>query len=158
MAFCNSCGSEMQATTQTCPGCGNISGLIGGIRPMAAPETPPPTAGRTRVLYFGRLIAVLKIVGGSALALMLVFHSSWIASLSRPHLEASAVISLVIGYGLLKRRMWGLYLLTAAVFLPILEIVMEGERHAPVLPFSSVGVLDLIGVFYFWAHRKDLEE
>jgi len=110
------------------------------------------------VLYFGRLIAVLKIVGGSALALMLVFHSSRIASLSRPQLEASAVISLVIGYGLLNRQMWGLYLLTAAVFIPILEIVMAGQRHAPVPQLSSGGVLDLIGVFYFWAHRKDLDE
>jgi len=89
---------------------------------------------------------------------MLIFHSPWIASLSRPQLEASAIISLVIGYGLLQRQMWGLYLLTVAVFLPILQIVMAGERHAPVPPLSSAVVWDLIGVFYFWAHRKDLEE
>lgn len=154
MAFCNSCGAEMQPSIGACPGCGSISGLIGGIPPIAVAETPP-TAVRTHVLYFGRLIAVLKIVGGSALVLMLVFHSPWIASLSRPKLEAVAVISLLIGYGLLKRQMWGLYLLTAAVFLPILEIVMAGERNAPVPPLSSGGVLC---VFCFWAHRKDLEE
>ena len=110
------------------------------------------------MLYFGRLFAVLKIAGGSALALMLVFHSPWLASLSRPHLEAAAVISLVIGYGVLKKQMWGLYLLTAGFFLQMVEIVMAGERHAPVGPLPSGIVWDLIGVWYFWEHRKDLDE
>lgn len=156
--FCNSCGAEMQPTIRTCPGCGSISGLIGGVRPIAAPETSPATAARTRVLYFGRLFALTKIAGGSALALMLIFHSPWLASLSRPQLEASIVISLAMGYGLLKRQMWGLYLLTAGFFLPILEIVTAGERHAPVGRLPSGIVWDLIGLWYFWEHRKDLEE
>jgi len=148
----------MQPTIPTCPGCGSISGLIGGIRPIAVPETPPPTAARTRVLYFGRLFALTKIAGGSALALMLIFHSPWVASLRRPRLEAAIVISLAMGYGLLKRQMWGLYLLTAEFFVPILEIVTAGERHAPVGALPSAIVWDLIGLWYFWEHRRDLEE
>ena len=157
MAFCNSCGAEMQPSTGACPGCGSISGLIVGIPPVAVAETPP-TEARTRVLYFGRLFALLKIAAASVLALMLVFHAPWLASLSRRRLEAAVVISLVIGYGLLKQQMWGLYLLTAGFFLAIVEIVIAGERHAPVGRFPSGIVWDLIGVWYFWEHRKDLEE
>jgi len=41
MVFCNSCGAKMQPTIRTCPECGSISGLIGGIRPTAVPQTPP---------------------------------------------------------------------------------------------------------------------
>ena len=158
IVFCNSCGAVMQSTMQTCPGCGSVSGLVGGIWSVAVQETPPPTAVRTPVLYFGRLFALSKIAGGSALALMLLFHAPWLDSLSRPQVEASAAISLAAGYGLLKRQMWGLYLLTAGFFLPILQVVMAEERHAPVrlLPFGVVW--NLIGLWYFWEHRKSLED
>ena len=158
MVFCNSCGAEMQPTIRTCPSCGSVSGLIGGSRSIAVPETPTATALPTRVLYFGRLFAITKIAAGSAMALMLIFHAPLLASLSKPELEVSAGISLATGYGLLKRQMWGLYLLTAEFFLPILQVVMAGERHAPVhlLPFGIIW--NLIGLWYFWEHRKALGE
>ena len=158
MLFCNSCGVEMQPTMRTCPACGSIPGLIGGIPSRLVPETLPPTALQTRALYFGRLFALTKIAAGSALALMLTFHSPWLAMLKRSRLEVSAVLSVAIGYGLLKRQIWGLYLLTAAFVLPLLAITMAVERHAPVGLLPSGIIWDLIGVWYFWAHRKYLEE
>src|SRR5215813_9482921 len=41
MVFCNSCGAKMQPSIPTCPECGSISGLIGGIRSTAVPQPPP---------------------------------------------------------------------------------------------------------------------
>ena len=157
MVFCNSCGAEMESTIRTCPGCGSVSGLMAGIQSIAVPETPPTTAVRRQVLYFGRLFAITKICGGSALALMLIFHSSWLASFSRPQLEISAGISLATGYGLLKRQMWGLYLLVVGSFLPILHFVMAGEQHASSRPLPFGIVWNLVGLWYFWEHRKWLE-
>ena len=156
--FCNCCGAEMEPTIRTCPRCGSVSGLIGGIRPIGVPETVPLIPVRTRVLYFGRLFAWSKIAAGSIVAIMLISHAPWLASFNRPHLEVAAVISLATGYGLLKRQMWGLYLLTAGFFLPILQVVMAGERHAPVRPLPFGIVWNLIGLWYFWEHRKDLED
>jgi len=148
----------MEPTIRTCPGCGSVSGLIEGIRSIAVQETPPATAVRTRVLYFGRLFALSKIAGGSVLALMLIVHASGLASLSRPQLEVSSAISLATGYGLLKRQMWGLYLLTAGFLLPILQVMMAGAQHAPVRPLPFGIAWNLIGLWYFWEHRKDLDE
>jgi|SRR5215472_4802810 len=148
----------MEPTIPTCPGCGSVSGLTGGIRSIAVQETPPATEVRTRVLYFGRLFAWSKIASGSVLALMLIYHASWLASLSRPQLEASAAISLATGYGLLKREIWGLYLLTAGFLLPILQVMMAGEQHAPIRPLPLGIAWHLIGLWYFWEHRKDLDE
>jgi hypothetical protein len=155
--FCNSCGAEMQPTIRTCPRCGSVSGLIGGIRSIAVPETPTATALPTTVLYFGRLFAISKIAAGSVLALMLIFNAPLLTSFSKPESEVSAVVSLATGYGLLKRQMWGLYLLMAGFFFPILQVVMSAERHAPVhlLPFGIIW--NLIGLWYFWEHRKALE-
>jgi hypothetical protein len=110
------------------------------------------------LLYFGRLFALSKIAGGSVLALMLIFHAPWLASLSRPRVEVSAAISLATGYALLKRQMWGLYLLTAAFFLPILQVLMAEERHSPVRLLPLGIIWNLIGLWYFWEHRKVLEE
>jgi len=110
------------------------------------------------VLYFGRLFALSKIAGGSVLTIMLIFHAPWLGSLSRPQVAVSLVTSLATGYGLLKRQMWGLYLLTAGFFLPILQVVMSGERHAPVHLLPLGIVWNLIGLWYFWEHRKALEE
>jgi len=148
----------MEPTIPTCPGCGSVSGLTGGIRSIAVQEIPPATALQARVLYFGRLFALSKIAGGSALALMLIFHASWLASQSKPQLEASAAISLATGYGLLKRQIWGLYLLTAGFLLPIFQVMMAGEQHAPVRPLPFGIAWNLIGLWYFWEHRKDLDE
>jgi len=69
MAFCNSCGAEMQPTIPMCPGCGSISGLIGGISPSAVPGTPPPTAVRTRGPNTkARVLAVVCITVSSVFA------------------------------------------------------------------------------------------
>jgi hypothetical protein len=148
----------MEPTIRTCPGCGSVSGLTGSIQPIAVQETPSATAVRAQVLYFGRLFALSKIAAGSVVALMLICHASWLASLSRPQLEVSAVLSLVTGYGLLKRQMWGLYLLTAGFLLPILAVMMAGEHHTPVRLLPTGIVWNLIGLWYFWEHRKSLEE
>jgi len=147
----------MQPALQTCPQCGSVSGLIGGIRSTSSVGIPP-TSVRTHVLYFGRLFAWSKLVAGSALALMLVFQSHWLASLGKLQVGLSSAVSVAMGYGLLKRRMWGLYLLMGGFFFPIVEIVMAAERDVRVPTLQYGMIWNFIGLWYFWAHRKDLEK
>jgi hypothetical protein len=75
----------------------------------------------------------------------------------RNRVVISAGISLATGYGLLKRQMWGLYLLVVGSFLPILYFVMAGEQHASSRPLPFGIVWNLVGLWYFWEHRKWLE-
>jgi len=117
----------------------------------------PQIAAQTTRLYFGRLFAWSKIAGGSMLSLMLVFHAPWLTSFGRPELELMALVSFATGYGLLRQQMWGLYLLTAAFVLPLVHLLMVGEGRTPgrLLPMGFLW--NLIGLWYFWEHRRDLE-
>ena len=112
---------------------------------------------RPKVLYFGRLFAWTKIAGGAVLGVLLFFNSPTLSGLSRPSLQISAAISLAAGYGLLRLQMWGLYLLTTGFVVTIVNLVMAGEQHRQVgsLPFGILWTL--IGLWYFWEHRRDLE-
>ena len=121
--FCNGCGVEMQAGASVCPQCSRPNGLVGNSLSATA-NRAPSLQGATQPsgYYFGRFYAWSKIAGGSALWLMIFFHAAWVTPLLRPQLELTAVISLATGYGLLKKQMWGLYLMTAAFLWSILRL------------------------------------
>ncbi len=156
--FCNGCGGEMQAGALVCPQCGTAFDLLGNSLPATAiPAAPLQMDKEPSGYYFGRFYALSKIAGGSILGLMIVFHAPWVTPLLRPQLELTAVISLATGYGLLKKQIWALYLMTAAFFMSIMHVVMAGEQHIPVR-LLPLGVLwNLIGLWYFWEHRRELE-
>lgn len=99
MAFCNSCGAEMQPTMQMCPGCGSISGLIGGIAPIAVPGTPPATVVRSRganMKQARRLLAVVCIIVSSVFAAGLPL--SFFPQLFPPPNDADRSTEVVVGF------------------------------------------------------------
>jgi hypothetical protein len=155
---CNRCGGEMQARASLCPRCSSAFGLVGIGAPGTYKQRPSlPTATEPSGYYFGRFYAWSKIAGGSILGLMIFFHAPWVSAFQRPELELTAVLSLVTGYGLLKKQMWALYLMTVAFSISILRLVTASERHSPVHLMPLGIVWNLIGLSYFWEHRRQLE-
>jgi hypothetical protein len=157
--FCNHCGSEINAGEASCSRCGSAFGLVGNsLSTGPVKQAPSPeVVARAKGYYFGRFYAWTKITAGLALGLMILFRVPWIAALSKPELEFRAVVSVLIGYGLLKKQIWALYLMTAGFFISIGQIMMADNPHTPVR-LLPLGVLwSLIGLWYFWEHRHELK-
>jgi hypothetical protein len=74
-------------------------------------------------------------------------------------LLASAAFTGLVGYGLVKKQLWGLYLLAAGFAFTVFNLVRAAQRGATfehsLLPFRLIWLA--IGLWYFLEHRRDLQ-